>query len=39
MAGTSTGGIVTTGLCKKDNQGNSQYTANDLIELSLIFIL
>ncbi len=33
MAGTSTGGIVVAGLCKKDNQGNPQYSANDLVEL------
>ncbi|WP_395460256.1 patatin-like phospholipase family protein [Wolbachia endosymbiont (group B) of Myelois circumvoluta] len=32
MAGTSTGGIVVAGLCKKDQQGNPQYSANDLIE-------
>lgn len=30
MAGTSTGGIVATGLCKKDEP---QYSANDLVEL------
>ncbi|WP_265037407.1 patatin-like phospholipase family protein [Wolbachia endosymbiont (group A) of Anomoia purmunda] len=33
MAGTSTGGIVVAGLCKKDQQGNPQYSANDLVEL------
>ncbi|WP_353285317.1 patatin-like phospholipase family protein [Wolbachia endosymbiont (group A) of Beris morrisii] len=33
MAGTSTGGIVVAGLCKRDNQGNPQYSANDLVEL------
>nr|WP_253309809.1 patatin-like phospholipase family protein [Rickettsia endosymbiont of Ceutorhynchus assimilis] len=33
MAGTSTGGIVVAGLCKKDDQGNPQYSANDLVEL------
>ena len=33
MAGTSTGGIVVAGLCKKDEQGNPQYSANDLVEL------
>ncbi|WP_349967742.1 patatin-like phospholipase family protein [Wolbachia endosymbiont of Armadillidium arcangelii] len=33
MAGTSTGGIVIAGLCKKDKQGNPQYSANDLVEL------
>ncbi len=33
MAGTSTGGIVVAGLCKKDKQGNPQYSANDLVEL------
>ncbi|WP_353286225.1 patatin-like phospholipase family protein [Wolbachia endosymbiont (group A) of Crataerina pallida] len=32
MAGTSTGGIVIAGLCKKDKQGNPQYSANDLVE-------
>ncbi|MGL9779880.1 MAG: patatin-like phospholipase family protein, partial [Wolbachia sp.] len=30
MAGTSTGGIVVAGLCKKDKP---QYSANDLVEL------
>ncbi len=33
VAGTSTGGIVIAGLCKKDKQGNPQYSANDLVEL------
>ncbi|WP_408067132.1 patatin-like phospholipase family protein [Wolbachia pipientis] len=33
MAGTSTGGIVVAGLCKKDQQGNPQYSASDLVEL------
>ncbi|MCM1002675.1 patatin-like phospholipase family protein, partial [Wolbachia pipientis] len=33
MAGTSTGGIVVAGLCKKDDQGKPQYSANDLVEL------
>ncbi|ADW80178.1 MULTISPECIES: patatin-like phospholipase family protein [Wolbachia] len=33
MAGTSTGGIVVAGLCKKDKRGNPQYSANDLVEL------
>ncbi|MFP3020520.1 MAG: patatin-like phospholipase family protein [Wolbachia sp.] len=33
MAGTSTGGVVVAGLCKKDEQGNPQYSANDLVEL------
>ncbi len=33
MAGTSTGGIVIAGLCKKDKQGNPQYSASDLVEL------
>ncbi|MCM1001793.1 patatin-like phospholipase family protein [Wolbachia pipientis] len=33
MAETSTGGIVVAGLCKKDKQGNPQYSANDLVEL------
>ncbi|MBR9984226.1 MAG: patatin-like phospholipase family protein [Wolbachia endosymbiont of Homalodisca vitripennis] len=33
IAGTSTGGIVVAGLCKKDKQGNPQYSANDLVEL------
>ncbi len=33
MAGTSTGGIVVAGLCKKDERGNLQYSANDLVEL------
>ncbi|WP_353285279.1 patatin-like phospholipase family protein [Wolbachia endosymbiont (group A) of Beris morrisii] len=33
MAGTSTGGIVVAGLCKRDEQGNPQYSANDLVEL------
>ncbi|WP_353271597.1 patatin-like phospholipase family protein [Wolbachia endosymbiont (group A) of Rhorus exstirpatorius] len=33
IAGTSTGGIVVAGLCKKDEQGNPQYSANDLVEL------
>ncbi|WP_265017577.1 MULTISPECIES: patatin-like phospholipase family protein [unclassified Wolbachia] len=33
IAGTSTGGIVVAGLCKKDQQGNPQYSANDLVEL------
>jgi len=33
MAGTSTGGIVVAGLCKKDDQGDPQYSANDLVEL------
>ncbi|WP_395463393.1 patatin-like phospholipase family protein [Wolbachia endosymbiont of Cantharis cryptica] len=33
MAGTSTGGIVVAGLCKKDKQGSPQYSANDLVEL------
>ncbi|XCA36128.1 MAG: patatin-like phospholipase family protein [Wolbachia endosymbiont of Armadillidium vulgare] len=33
MTGTSTGGIVVAGLCKKDQQGNPQYSANDLVEL------
>jgi hypothetical protein len=33
MAGTSTGGIVVAGLCKKDERGNPQYSANDLVEL------
>ncbi|MDR2978177.1 MAG: patatin-like phospholipase family protein [Rickettsiales bacterium] len=33
MAGTSTGGIIVTGLCKKDERENPQYSANDLIEL------
>ncbi|WP_386086925.1 patatin-like phospholipase family protein [Wolbachia endosymbiont (group A) of Norellia spinipes] len=32
MAGTSTGGIVVAGLCRKDEQGNPQYSANDLVE-------
>ncbi len=32
VAGTSTGGIVIAGLCKKDKQGNPQYSANDLVE-------
>jgi len=31
MAGTSTGGIVVAGLCKKDERGNPQYSANDLV--------
>ena len=33
MAGTSTGGIVVAGLCKKNDQGKPQYSANDLVEL------
>uniref|UniRef100_A0A3B0JD33 PNPLA domain-containing protein n=1 Tax=Wolbachia endosymbiont of Aleurodicus dispersus TaxID=1288877 RepID=A0A3B0JD33_9RICK len=33
MAGTSTGGIVVAGLCKKDERGNHQYSANDLVKL------
>ncbi|WP_168464803.1 patatin-like phospholipase family protein [Wolbachia endosymbiont of Ctenocephalides felis wCfeT] len=33
MAGTSTGGIVVAGLCKKDNTGNPQYSASDLVDL------
>jgi patatin-like phospholipase/acyl hydrolase len=33
MAGTSTGGIVVAGLCKKDNIGKNQYSAEDLVEL------
>ena len=33
MAGTSTGGIVVAGLCKKDNKGKPQYLANDLVNL------
>lgn len=33
MAGTSTGGIVVAGLCKKDKEGSLQYSANDLVEL------
>ncbi|MBV0900082.1 MAG: patatin-like phospholipase family protein [Wolbachia endosymbiont of Fragariocoptes setiger] len=33
MAGTSTGGIVVAGLCKKDSNGNPQYSANDLVNL------
>ncbi|WP_419214433.1 patatin-like phospholipase family protein [Wolbachia endosymbiont of Rhagoletis cingulata] len=32
IAGTSTGGIVVAGLCRKDEQGNPQYSANDLVE-------
>ncbi|WP_264707477.1 patatin-like phospholipase family protein [Wolbachia endosymbiont (group A) of Acrocera orbiculus] len=32
MAGTSTGGIVVAGLCRKDEQENPQYSANDLVE-------
>ena len=31
MAGTSTGGIVVAGLCKKDGKGKPQYSANDLV--------
>ncbi len=33
VAVTSTGGIVIAGLCKKDKQGNPQYSASDLVEL------
>ncbi len=33
MAGTSTGGIIVAGLCKKDERRNPQYFANDLVEL------
>ncbi|UXX40369.1 patatin-like phospholipase family protein [Wolbachia endosymbiont of Oryzaephilus surinamensis] len=33
MAGTSTGGIIVAGLCKKDERRNPQYSANDLVEL------
>lgn len=33
MAGTSTGGIVVAGLCKKDEKGKPQYSANDLVDL------
>ncbi|APR98622.1 patatin-like phospholipase family protein [Wolbachia endosymbiont of Folsomia candida] len=33
MAGTSTGGIVVAGLCKKDGEGKPQYSASDLVEL------
>ncbi|APR97834.1 patatin-like phospholipase family protein [Wolbachia endosymbiont of Folsomia candida] len=33
MAGTSTGGIVVAGLCKKDGKGKLQYSASDLVEL------
>ncbi|APR99031.1 patatin-like phospholipase family protein [Wolbachia endosymbiont of Folsomia candida] len=33
MAGTSTGGIVVAGLCKKDGKGKPQYSASDLVEL------
>ena len=33
MAGTSTGGIVVAGLCKKDSLGKLQYSANDLVNL------
>ncbi|TLW86567.1 patatin-like phospholipase family protein, partial [Wolbachia endosymbiont of Drosophila santomea] len=33
IAGTSTGGVVAAGLCKKDNKGSPQYSANDLVEL------
>ncbi|MBD0392233.1 patatin-like phospholipase family protein [Wolbachia endosymbiont of Pentalonia nigronervosa] len=33
MAGTSTGGVVVAGLCKKNNKGSPQYSANDLVEL------
>lgn len=33
MAGTSTGGIVVAGLCKKNNKGKPQYSASDLVEL------
>ncbi|MFP3028442.1 MAG: patatin-like phospholipase family protein [Wolbachia sp.] len=32
IAGTSTGGIVVAGLCRKDERGNPQYSANDLVE-------
>lgn len=32
MAGTSTGGIVVAGLCKKDEKGKPQYLANDLVK-------
>nr|WP_240992343.1 patatin-like phospholipase family protein [Wolbachia endosymbiont of Culex quinquefasciatus] len=32
VAGTSTGGIVVAGLCRKDERGNPQYSANDLVE-------
>jgi patatin-like phospholipase/acyl hydrolase len=39
MAWTSAGGIVTAGLCKKDNEGNPQYSDNDLIEIFRIFII
>ncbi len=31
MAGTSTGGIVVAGLCKKNDEGKPQYSANDLV--------
>ncbi|MDR1139191.1 MAG: patatin-like phospholipase family protein [Rickettsiales bacterium] len=33
IAGTSTGGIIAAGLCKEDNQGNPQYSANDFVKL------
>ncbi|WP_375316235.1 patatin-like phospholipase family protein [Wolbachia endosymbiont (group A) of Colletes cunicularius] len=33
MAGTSTGGIVAAGLCKKDERGKPQYSTNDLVQL------
>ncbi|XGA09111.1 MAG: patatin-like phospholipase family protein [Wolbachia endosymbiont of Xenopsylla cheopis] len=33
MVGTSTGGIVVAGLCKKDEQGKPKYSAQDLVDL------
>ncbi|WCR54449.1 MAG: hypothetical protein PG981_001471 [Wolbachia endosymbiont of Ctenocephalides orientis wCori] len=39
MAGTSTGGIVVAGLCKKNNKGKPQNSASDLIELYEAYLL
>jgi patatin-like phospholipase/acyl hydrolase len=33
IAGTSTGEIIAAGLCKEDNQGNPQHSANDFVKL------
>ncbi|WP_339048229.1 patatin-like phospholipase family protein [Candidatus Mesenet endosymbiont of Phosphuga atrata] len=31
MVGTSTGGIIVAGLCRKDNKGKPLYSANDMV--------
>lgn len=33
LAGTSTGGIIALGMCHRDENGGSKYTANDFAEL------